>query len=83
MAFSLPVIGFRVGGVAEAVEQGMTGILNESGNYQQMGESILKLVLDKSLRNSMGVAARERIERLFCVKTKTRDIENIMLDTAV
>lgn len=80
MAFSLPVIGFRVGGIAEAVEQGVTGILSESGNTHQMGESILKLILDKSLRHSMGVAGRERVKRLFSVNEKTRDIEKIILE---
>ena len=80
MAFSLPVIGFMVGGVAEAVEQGVTGILSESGNSHQMGESILKLILDKSLRHSMGVAGRERAKRLYSAKTRTNDIENIIME---
>ena len=80
MAFSLPVIGFRVGGVVEAVEQGVTGILSESGNTHQMGESILKLILDKSLRHSMGDAGRGRVKRLFAVNEKTKDIEKIILE---
>ncbi|MGH7799282.1 MAG: glycosyltransferase family 4 protein [Thermodesulfobacteriota bacterium] len=80
MAFSLPVIGFRVGGVVEAVEQGITGILSESGNTHQMGESILKLILDKSLRHSMGVAGRERAKRLYSAKIRTNDIENIIME---
>jgi len=80
MAFALPVIGFSVGGIAEAVEQGATGILSESGNTEQMGESIFKLILDKSLRHSMGVAGRERTKRLYSAKTRTKDIENIILE---
>ncbi len=45
-----------------------------------MGESILKLILDKSLRHSMGVAGRGRVKRLFSVNEKTRDIEKIILE---
>ncbi len=80
MAFALPVIGFRVGGIAEAVEEDVTGILSESGNYKQMGESILRLILDKQLRVSMGDAGRERVKRLFCAKTTAVNIEKIILE---
>jgi glycosyltransferase involved in cell wall biosynthesis len=80
MAFALPVIGFRVGGIAEAVQDGVTGILSESGNSKQMGESMVRLILDRETKLSMGAAGRERVKRLFCAKTRARDIEKIILE---
>jgi glycosyltransferase involved in cell wall biosynthesis len=79
MAFALPVIGYKIGGIAEAVEQDVTGILCEPGNFKQMGEFILKLIRDKSLRVSMGSAGRERVKTLFCAKKGTKEIEKIIL----
>ncbi|HEX9831386.1 MAG TPA: glycosyltransferase family 4 protein, partial [Thermodesulfobacteriota bacterium] len=65
MSFALPVVGFKVGGIVEAVENGVTGFLNGPGNTERMGEAILKLIQNRSLRLSMGAAGRERVKRLF------------------
>jgi Glycosyltransferase len=81
MSFALPVVGYKVGGIVEAVEGGVTGFLNESGSTNQMGDSILRLIRDKSLRSSMGFAGRERVKRLFCVKARTREVEEKILET--
>ncbi|MER3445699.1 MAG: hypothetical protein C4291_02175 [Candidatus Dadabacteria bacterium] len=83
MAFALPVVGFRVGGIAEAVEDGVTGLLNESGNPEQLGNSILRLIHDNSLRASMGIASRERVKKYFSVESKTREIEKKILEVGV
>jgi glycosyltransferase involved in cell wall biosynthesis len=82
MSFALPVVGFKVGGIVEAVENGVTGFLNEPGNTEQLGEGILKLIQDKSLRVSMGVGGRERVRRLFSAKERTKDIEENILEVA-
>ena len=83
MAFSLPVVGFRIGGIAEAVEDRVTGILSEPGNTNSMADAILKLIRDKSLRESFGQAARRRAEKLFDVKAKTKEVEEKILETAL
>jgi glycosyltransferase involved in cell wall biosynthesis len=82
MSFALPVVGFKVGGIVEAVENGVTGFLNEPGNTEQLGEGILKLIQDWSLRVSMGVGGRERVRRLFSAKERTKDIEENILEVA-
>jgi glycosyltransferase involved in cell wall biosynthesis len=80
MSFVLPVVGFSVGGITESVEDGVTGLLNESDNAEQLGSSILKLIHDKSLRVSMEIAGRERVKKYFSVESKTREIEEKILE---
>ncbi len=82
MCFGLPVVGFSVGGIVEAVENGVTGILNQPGNTEQMGESISRLISDQPLRLSMGAAGRERVMRLFSAKDRSGDVEKNILEVA-
>ncbi len=82
MAFSLPVVGFRVGGIVEAVEDGVTGILSDPGNVDQMAFAMLKLIQDRFLRSSMGRAGRERVKGMFSARELTREIEKIILGVA-
>lgn len=80
MSFALPVVGYKVGGIVEAVENGVTGLLSERGDIRQLTDSILRLIRDKSLRTSMGLCGRERAKRLFCVKSRTREVEEKILE---
>lgn len=82
MSFALPVVGFRVGGIVEAVEDGVTGFLCEPGSTEEMGEAILRLIKEGSLRASMGIAGRERIKRLFSARERTKDIEKNILEVS-
>ena len=65
MAFSLPVVGFSIGGIAEAVEDGETGFLCDSGDFEKIGESISILTRDAETRNKMGQNARRRVCLLY------------------
>ncbi len=82
MSFALPVIGFRVGGIVESVEDGVTGILNESGSTEDMGNAILKLIQDVELRKSMGIAGRERVKSNFSADVIANKIEKQILEVA-
>jgi glycosyltransferase involved in cell wall biosynthesis len=79
MSLGIPVVGYRIGGITESVEDRVTGLLNEPGNIELMGDSILKLINDKALRLSMGSAGKERIKKYFSVERKTREIEEKIL----
>lgn len=65
MAWALPVIATKTGGMPEIVEDGRTGLLVESGDVSALTEAILRLLEDEPLRMSMGQAGRERVEKLF------------------
>jgi glycosyltransferase involved in cell wall biosynthesis len=60
MGAGLPVIASRSGGVVETVEDRVTGFIVEKNNPQQLASSLLKLLEDDALRESMGRAGRKR-----------------------
>jgi glycosyltransferase involved in cell wall biosynthesis len=80
MSFALPVIGYRAGGIVESVEDGVTGILSESGDTRQLAEAILKLITDKGLRESMGKKGRERVQEKFSAEAVASEIEKNILE---
>jgi len=80
MSFALPVIGFKAGGIVEAVENGVTGILIESGDTRGMGEAILRLASDKKLAKKMGKAGRQRVKTRFSAKRIAEEIQKNILE---
>ena len=84
MSFALPVVGFKAGGIVEAVQSGETGVLCESGDTDEMGRAILDLVSDSKLRKKMGKAGRDRVKSEFSADDIARKIQEnilIVLDT--
>ena len=79
MCYNLPVIGFRIGGIAEAVENGATGYLSRKSDIQNMVDNIANLINDKELRQKMGKASRKRIMEMCNASDRTKDIEDIIL----
>jgi glycosyltransferase involved in cell wall biosynthesis len=70
MASSVPVVAGRVYGIAEAVDDGVTGILVDPGRVDEIA-SALDRMIDPSLREKMGAAARARFERSFTLERHT------------
>ncbi len=58
-AFGRPSVGVKTGGVNEAVEDGLTGLLAPEGDLQGLAERIERLANDDALRRKMGEAGRE------------------------
>ncbi len=68
MAFGLPVVTTRVGGIPETIDQGRCGVLVEPGNVEQFVEAVSGLVLDRPRRLTLGAAAREFAETHFAAE---------------
>ena len=64
MAAGLPIVAFRVGGIPEIVEDGVTGILVDPGDVQGLAEAIARVAADPQWRVAAGAAARRRVEEL-------------------
>lgn len=64
MAASRAVIAPRIGGCPEVVDEGVTGLLFEAGQVEELAEKMLMLSA-AGLSREMGRAGRERSERLF------------------
>ena len=65
MRAGLPVVASDVGGVAEAVDDGVTGYCIPRGNVNVLRDHLSKLVTDAKLRQTMGQRGRQRYEAEF------------------
>jgi glycosyltransferase involved in cell wall biosynthesis len=63
MAYGRPVVATRVGGLADAIEDGVTGVLVPPGDLAALRETLAGLLAGEELRRRLGVAARERASR--------------------
>ncbi len=68
----LPVASYDVGGVAEVVQDGVTGLLAPPGDRAALADGLLRLVTDPALRATMGRAATEQIHGRFDIATIAR-----------
>jgi glycosyltransferase involved in cell wall biosynthesis len=67
MACRRAVVASRTGGVDEAVEGGVTGLLVEPRDDEALADGIVTLLEDNALCERMGAAGRARVEQLFSV----------------
>ncbi len=67
MAMGLAVAGTRAGGIPEAVDDGVTGLLVPPGQAEALAEALVRLLGDPELRRRMGDAGRARVRAEFGV----------------
>ena len=60
MYFARAIVGSDVGGIAEQIDDGQTGLLFEPKNSKQLEQKLAKLIQDKKLRTKLGTAARKK-----------------------
>ena len=60
MAYAVPVVSTRVGGVPEQVDDGVTGILVDPEDPAALADALTRLIADPVLRASFGRAGAQR-----------------------
>jgi glycosyltransferase involved in cell wall biosynthesis len=65
MASGLPVVGTRVGGIPEVIDENVTGALVPPADPSAMAEALARYVLAPELASRHGAAGRERILRKY------------------
>ena len=68
MLAGLPVVASNSGALPEFVIDGVTGVLFEVGNFVDLGEKLLTLLENETLRASLGASAREYCLERFSPK---------------
>lgn len=68
-AGAVPVVATDVGGVPDAVDDGVTGIICPPGDVHAIEDGIRRLIKDAGLRATMGAAARDHVATVFSVDT--------------
>jgi len=79
MSTGLPVFATRHGGIPEAVEENIGGILVEEGDYESLADALLDCTKDSARLAAMGRAASESITKNFSQAGQTRRLEEIYL----
>lgn len=67
MAAGLPVVTTDVGGCAEAVQDGITGLVVPPNSPQLLAEAMMWILGDPSMGGRMGAAGRDRVAKHFSV----------------
>jgi len=77
MAVGLPVVTTDVAGTSELVLDSQTGYVVPQGDIDRLAHAMVTLVADKQLRQYMGQAGRERIERKFSFTHRLQRVEEL------
>ena len=65
MAWGMPVVASKIGGIPDIVEHGREGLLIKAGDIGGLRDAIRQLLQDDDKRRRMGLAARSKIKRDF------------------
>lgn len=65
MAYGVPVIASKVGGLPEVVQDGITGYLAPCGDLNAMAAHALEILTQPELAQRLGEAGKKRAEKLF------------------
>lgn len=74
MAMGRPVVGSDVGGIAEIIENEVSGFLVPPRDSRMLAEKITQLLLDPQLAAGIGSQARRHVERRFSVEAASRQM---------
>jgi glycosyltransferase involved in cell wall biosynthesis len=78
MARGLPVIAYRDGGVPEIIEDGVSGVLVEPGDEDDLAKALMALGTDIDARRRIGRAAIERVRAAYDPRVATRRFEQTL-----
>ena len=65
MSYGLATISTNAGGIPQIITHGVDGYRIEAGNVDAIVESLLSVLLDKSVRIKLGIAGKQKINERF------------------
>ena len=79
MALARPVIATSVGGNAELVVDGETGIIVPPNDPNRLADAMIKLYKNPELRKAMGAKGRERVKTYFTLERMLKKMEDLYI----
>ncbi|MCZ7557102.1 MAG: glycosyltransferase family 4 protein [Bacteroidia bacterium] len=80
MASGVPVVGSKVGGIPELINDGVDGLLFQRSNVQELAGKILYLLSNRDVSRSIGNKARERMLQTCKLEIISRKTQKHYLD---
>ncbi|MCW5207337.1 glycosyltransferase family 4 protein [Desulfobulbus sp. US2] len=80
MACGKPIVGTRIGGIPEQIEDGKTGLLFEMGNVRDLAEKMEQLIGSPDLQHQMGHEARKKLEQEYSLEAHHQQLLKIYSD---
>ncbi|UZP67617.1 glycosyltransferase family 4 protein [Desulfovibrio mangrovi] len=77
MAYGKPVVGSKVGGIPEQVEDGVSGALFTMGDADELVLKLTMLMGDVELRRRLGRAARAKVEDKYSLAAHNQGLMDI------
>lgn len=74
MSHGVPVIGSRIGALAELIDDGVDGLLFEPGDAEGLARQVRRLWDDPELRRRLGAAARDKARRRWADEHHQRQL---------
>jgi glycosyltransferase involved in cell wall biosynthesis len=68
MAWGLPVISTKIGGIPDLIEHGREGLLIEPGDIVGLRDAMRQLLRNDEERGRMGLAAQSKVDREFSAR---------------
>jgi colanic acid/amylovoran biosynthesis glycosyltransferase len=76
-ACGVPVVATAVGGIPELVQDGVTGLLTQSGDGLALASALERLLREPEAAARMGTAARRRAEEHFSVRSQIDQLSEV------
>ena len=83
MACGLPIISTPIGGIPEAVTDGVEGFLVNPGDINAIANRIVQILSEPGLAERMGAASRLKIESTFSADVILPQVEKLYRDLGV
>jgi glycosyltransferase involved in cell wall biosynthesis len=80
MAVGLPVVSTDISGIPELIEHEVSGLLTPQKDARALAEAIARLLDESDLRRKLGLAAREKVCRLFDAESNILALHQLFLD---
>ena len=81
MALGVPVVSTPVDGIADVVESGVTGYLEETN--EKLAERLQELLTDPAKQKQMSEASKRRFEQICDLKQYRETLEQVYRESAV
>ena len=78
MQHGLPCISTREGGIADIVEDGVTGLLAKRRDADNLAEKMASLINGETLRKKLGAEGRKKYEKLYTLQSFEQSMIEIL-----